>query len=98
AIHRGHPASGVTLDAAVLLKRFAYGAGSAVLEAVIPYVIGGQDLWFDPPDLATPEGRLDQRVRLPVALEMVPQDTKTGWKPGQFFMGGLLRAGKTSST
>jgi hypothetical protein len=44
------------------------------LEAVLPYLCCGKDL-FDPPlDLATPEGRREQAVRLAVADQLLPQD------------------------
>jgi hypothetical protein len=97
AILRGHPASGATAQAAVLLKRFGYFGGAAVLESVMPYVIGGRDLWADPPDLATAQGRLDQKVRITVALEMLPQDARTGWKLARTFRERLLRERKAPS-
>src|SRR5262249_22927778 len=97
AIHQGHPTVGVDAGAAVILKRCAFFAGPVVLDAVIPYLIGGRDLWADPPDLSTPEGRLDQKTRLFVALEMLPQDAKTGWKLMKIFMERLLRTEKAHS-
>src|SRR5262249_53683549 len=50
------------------------------LDAVLPYLIGGQDL-FDPPlDLTTAEGRTEQAVRLAVAAQMLPRDAATDKK------------------
>jgi hypothetical protein len=64
----------------VLLKTFAYCGGPAVLEAVIPYLLGGKDL-FDPPlDLSTFEGRREQMIRLAVAAQMLPRDPATSAK------------------
>jgi hypothetical protein len=60
-------------DHGALLKCFAYFGGPLVLEAVLPYLVGGKDL-FDPPlDLSTEEGRREQVVRLAVATQMLPQ-------------------------
>jgi hypothetical protein len=51
-----------------------------VLEAVQPYLCGGKDL-FDPPlDLATPEGRREQTVRLAVAAQLLPAGAATDRK------------------
>jgi hypothetical protein len=67
-------------DPAVIFKWFAYQGGPVVLEAVQPYLCGGKDL-FDPPlDLATPEGRREQAVRLGVAAQLLPAGAATDRK------------------
>src|SRR5262249_16105556 len=64
-------------DAAALLKAFGYHGGAVVLDAVLPYLIGGKE-FFDPPvDLSTVEGRQEQAVRLAVAAHMLPRNTAT---------------------
>lgn len=95
AIWRGHNAAGVSQIHASLLKQFAYYGGPLILDDVMPFLIGGKDLWADPPDLSTAEGRADQRTRLLVALELLPQDAKTNWKLGLLSIDRLHRRGKT---
>jgi hypothetical protein len=64
-------------DAEAVLKSFAYYGGPLVLEAVLPYLVGGKNL-FDPPlDLSTAEGRREQAVRLAVAAQLLPRDAST---------------------
>jgi hypothetical protein len=64
-------------DHGALLKCFAYFGGPLVLEAVLPYLVGGKDL-FDPPlDLSTEGGRREQVVRLAVAVHLLPKDATT---------------------
>jgi hypothetical protein len=73
-------AGAMSPDPAVIFKWFAYQGGPVVLEAVEPYLCSGKDL-FDPPlDLATPEGRREQVIRLAVAAELLPQDATTDRK------------------
>jgi hypothetical protein len=61
-------------DAESVLKKFAYYGGPAVLDAVLPYLVGGRDLFDPPPDLATPAGRREQSFRLAVAAALLPND------------------------
>jgi hypothetical protein len=64
-------------DRGALLKCFAYFGGPLVLDVVLPYLVGGKDL-FDPPlDLSTEGGRREQVVRLAVATQMLPQGAAT---------------------
>ena len=51
-----------------------------MLEAVLPYLVGGMDLWEPPPDLATPTGRAELVTRLAVAAVLLPQDAATDRK------------------
>ena len=60
-------------DAAAVLKMFAYYCGAVVLDAVLPYLAGGKDLFDAPLDLTTPEGRQEQAVRLAVAVHLLPR-------------------------
>jgi hypothetical protein len=64
-------------DPAAVLMSFAYHGGPWVLDAVLPYLVGGRALFDPPPDLATPEGRFDASVRLAVAAELLPDDAAT---------------------
>jgi hypothetical protein len=64
-------------DAGAVLKSFAYHGGPLVLDAVLPYLIGGKDLFNPPVDLSTVEGRAEQAVRLAVAAHMLPRDAAT---------------------
>jgi hypothetical protein len=67
-------------DPAAVLKAFAHWGGPRVLEAVQPYLLHGKDL-FDPPlDLATPEGRREQVIRLTVSSQLHTWDTATDRK------------------
>src|SRR5262249_27551618 len=59
---------------AAVLSSFAYYGGPVVLAAVLPYRVGGRDLFDPPADLATPEGRFEQSVRLAVAAQLLPSD------------------------
>ena len=66
--------------AAVILRSFAYHGGPLVLDAVLPYLVGGKDL-FDPPlDLSTSAGRREQVIRLAVAVHLLPNDAATNKK------------------
>jgi hypothetical protein len=65
-------------DAAAVLRAFAYHGGPLALEAVLPYLAGGKDCLGVNPDLATPEGRREQAVRLAVAAHLLPEDAATG--------------------
>jgi hypothetical protein len=78
----GTPPSGASIgpDKGALLKRFAFFGGPLVLDAVQPYLLGGKDLFEPPLDLATPEGRREQIVRLAVAVHLLPHDAATQWK------------------
>jgi hypothetical protein len=60
-------------DAAAVLKMFAYYCGAVVLDAVLPFLAGGKDLFDAPLDLTTPEGRQEQAVRLAIALHLLPR-------------------------
>ncbi len=78
-IHAGaYP--GVPPRAAVALKAFAYYSGSLVLEAVIPYIVGGQDPFEPVCDVSSPEGRKEQSLRLAVAVHLLPDDLATQQK------------------
>ena len=66
-----------TPDPAPVLKAFAYYGGPRVLEAVLPYLLGGRDCLEPPGDLSTPEARRDQAARLAVAAQMLPRDPAT---------------------
>jgi hypothetical protein len=80
AIGRGASAGTADPDTGVVLKSFAYFGGLIVLEAVLPYLVGGKDL-FDPPlDLSTREGRTEQAIRLAVAAQMLPRGAATDKK------------------
>lgn len=70
-------AAGVAPAPEMVLKSFAYHGGPLVLEAVLPYLIGSRDLLEHRPDLTTPEGRLEQAVRLAVASQMLPSTAAT---------------------
>jgi hypothetical protein len=64
------PATG--RDPATVLRACAYHGGPLLLDAVLPYLLGGR---MDVPpglDLASPEGRLDRSLRLAVLLETAP--------------------------
>jgi hypothetical protein len=50
------------------------------LDAVLPYLVGGKDLWEPPPDLATPAVRAEQVTRLAVATALLPRDAATDLK------------------
>ena len=58
---------------AITFKSFAFNGGPLVLEAVLPYLLGGKEL-FETMDASTPEGRTDLETQLAVALELIPQD------------------------
>jgi hypothetical protein len=78
----GTPPSAASIgpDKGAALKRFAFFGGPLVLDAVQPYLLGGEDL-FDPPlDLSTIEGRREQIIRLAVAVHLLPNDAATQWK------------------
>lgn len=64
-------------DPAAALRRFAYYGGTTVLEAVLPFLLGGGNPPEPVPDLSTPEGRTQQAARLAVAAEMLPDDAAT---------------------
>ena len=61
----------------IVLRRFAYYGGPFILAAVEPYLLDDRPLWDPPLDLATAAGRREQRVRLCVALQLLPVDPKT---------------------
>jgi hypothetical protein len=64
-------------DPAAVLKSFAYFGGPLVLDAVRPYLIGGQQL-FDPfPDDTTVNGRRELSVQLAVAAQTLPNNAAT---------------------
>jgi hypothetical protein len=67
-------------DKAAVLKRFAFFGGPLIFEAVRPYLLDGKDLFEPPLDLATPEGRCEQIIRLAVAVHLLPNDAATQWK------------------
>jgi hypothetical protein len=75
----GHKvAPGIAIpDSGVVLKSFAYHGGARVLDAVLPYLMRGQDLFNPPLDLSTVEGRREQAVRLAVAAHLLPWDSAT---------------------
>jgi hypothetical protein len=79
-IGRGASAGTADPDTGVVLKSFAYFGGLIVLEAVLPYLVGGKDLFDPPPDLSTQEGRRDQMVRLAVAAHLLPEGAATDKK------------------
>ena len=60
---------------ALAVKGFAFNGGPLVLEAVLPYLLGGKEL-FETMDASTPEGRTDLAAQLAVAVELTPQDTE----------------------
>lgn len=97
AIWRGHSSGSVRQAAAVVLKRIAYFDGPIILDEVMPYLIGGKDLWADPPDLSTEAGREDQRTRQLVALELLPPVERTDWKLGLLIANRLSQRGTTQS-
>jgi hypothetical protein len=78
AVGRRRSAEGAAPDRGVVLKSFAYFGGPLALEAVLPYLAGGKDCLGVNPDLATPEGRREQAVRLAVAAHRLPEDAATG--------------------
>ena len=80
--------------AGALLKRFAYFGGVIVLESVLPYLLGGKDL-FEPLDLSTAEGRREQVIRLAVAVQLLPDDAATSEKLSRI-MPILLDRGRKS--
>jgi hypothetical protein len=59
-------------DVATVLKGFAYHGGPIVLEAVLPYLLGGRMQAQPAADPTTPERRLDGSIRLAIDLEMLP--------------------------
>lgn len=67
----------VAPERAVVLKQFAYYGGPAVLDAVMPYLIGEQNLFESAPDLASAAGLNQQSVRLAIATQLLPCDEKT---------------------
>ncbi len=66
--------------AAVALKVFAYDSGSLVLEAVIPYLLGGQDPFEPVSDVSSLEDRKEQSLRLAVVAHLLPDDLGTQQK------------------
>src|SRR5262249_49584909 len=64
-------------DAGAVLKSFAFHGGPLVLNAVLPYLIGGKDLFEPPLDLTTEQGRKEQAVRLAAAAELLPRGVGT---------------------
>jgi hypothetical protein len=64
-------------DAETVLRAFGYWGGPHVLNATIPYLLGGR--MQEPPaaDPTTPEGRRDRSIRLAIWSEMLPWDEKT---------------------
>jgi hypothetical protein len=64
-------------DTAGTFKAFAYYGGPLVLDAVVPYLVDGKDLFNPSLDLSTLEGRQEQTIRLAVAVEMLPRDSAT---------------------
>jgi hypothetical protein len=79
-IGRKRSAEGKDPDPSIVLKSFAYFGGPAVLEAVLPYLLGGRDRLDAPLDLATPQGRCEQVIRLAVAAQLLPQGAATDRK------------------
>ena len=59
--------------AEALLKSFAYHGGVYAFDAFAPYLIGGKDINHPPSDLATPEDRCEQLVRLILAVHLLPE-------------------------
>jgi hypothetical protein len=78
----GTPPSGASIgpDKAAVLKRFAFFGGPHIFDAVRPYLLEGKDLFESPLDLATPEGRREQTIRLAVAVHLLPNNAATQWK------------------
>jgi hypothetical protein len=68
---------GISAQAEAALKSFAFFGGPHVLEAVLPYLIGGHDLFEPPLDLTTLAGRSEQIVRLAVAAQLLPGGAQT---------------------
>jgi hypothetical protein len=62
---------------AVVFKSFAYFGGPRIVDAVAPYLVGGQALFEPGLDLSTASGRREQMVRLAVASYLLPDDEKT---------------------
>jgi hypothetical protein len=78
AIHR--EGGGPEEPRAALIRSFAYHGGPLVLDAVLPYLLGGRDSLEPVPDLSTPEGRREQALRLAVAVHLLPEDAMTRQK------------------
>jgi hypothetical protein len=78
----GAPPSGAWLgpDKAAVLKRFAFFGGPLIFDAVRPYLLDGNDLFEPPLDLATPDCRREQIIRLAVAVHLLPNDAASQWK------------------
>jgi hypothetical protein len=64
-------------DRGALLKLFAYFGGRLVLDGVLRYLIGDKNPLEPVQDLSTPEGRLDQIIRLGIALHLLPWSTNS---------------------
>jgi hypothetical protein len=62
---------------AALIRSFAYQGGPLVLDAVLPYLLGGRDPLEPVADLSTPDGRREQALRLAVAVHLLPADPVT---------------------
>ena len=68
------------------LKTFAYHGGPVVLDAVLPYFLGGRDIFERALDLSTPEGRREHAARLAVASWLVPDDERSRRKLTRIMM------------
>ena len=90
---RFDPATG--RNAASVLKGFAYHGGLVLLEALLPYLLGGRMQAQPPSDPTTPEGRLDSLIRLVIDLEMLPYSSASDLKLFQMHADLLEEARKT---
>jgi hypothetical protein len=79
AIYRG-PGGQTESRAGAGLKVFAYLGGPSVLDAVIPYLVEGKELFDASLDLSTQAGLDEQAVRLAVAAHLLPDDPATNAK------------------
>jgi hypothetical protein len=60
-----------------LVKFFAYHGGPSVLEAVLPFLLGGKDPFEVPQDPCSIEGRRELIAGLAVAVHLLPEDAAT---------------------
>jgi hypothetical protein len=59
-------------DPATVLRAYAYHGGAILLDAALPYLLGGRRQAGPGPDATTPEGRLDRSLRLAILIDTLP--------------------------
>jgi hypothetical protein len=63
-------------DTRTVLRAFAYHGGPLVVDAVLPYLLGGRLRLPPSSDTSTPEGQLDRVIRAAIELETLPWGAK----------------------